>query len=329
MFRKTGAGGSSESNMKSAGAKGASSHAEGDSGGGGATGTASHVEGAATTASGSYSHAEGQLCSAGSTGSHAEGVNSNASGYGSHAEGASTASNNFAHAEGSGTSASQTYAHAEGLNTVASGSASHAEGEACTASGTFSHAEGDVSTASGNISHAEGNTTTASAYSSHSEGMESSAIRWAQHSKGSGKFSAVGDAQLANFVARRSTTDATASILSFDASGTVTASGAATNVLTLAVARAFKFRVEVIARRTDTEGTIAGWTIEGVIARETGGNARIVGANITTKWADTGASTWTVTCTADTTNQCLAITATGEAAKTVRWVAALYTVEVG
>jgi hypothetical protein len=235
----------------------------------------------------------------------------------------------YSHTEGSGNTASGNYAHAEGQSCTASGDCSHAEGNNTVASGFYSHAQGASSTASANYAHAEGNGGTASGNFSHVEGFQGAAPRYAQHAKASGQFAAIGDAQLASFVARRSTTDATASILSFDGSGTVVTSGATTNVLTLAVARALKFRVEVIARRTDVEGTVAGWTIEGVLARETSGNVRIVGSTVTTKWYDSGAANWTVTATADTTNQCLAITATGEAAKTIRWVAALYTVEVG
>lgn len=235
-----------------------------------------------------------------------------------------------AHAEGYQTSAaSGGYSHVEGVASSASGYCSHAEGGGTTAADNYTHAEGEGTSAAVYAGHAEGSNTSTTALYAHAEGRYALASRIAQHSKASGRFAATGDAQLANFVAWRSTTDATASILSFDGSGTVAAVGSSTNVLTLAIKTVYKFRIEVTARRTDTEGTVAGWTIEGVIARETGGNARIVGSNITTKWADTGAATWTVTCTADTTNQCLAITVTGEAAKTIRWVAALYTVEVG
>lgn len=246
----------------------------------------------------------------------------------SHAEGASTATGDWAHSEGLSTSASGNGAHAEGGASTASQSYAHAEGQGCTASAQYSHAEGFSSISSGDGSHAEGNTCTASGLYSHSEGQESTATRYAQHSKASGKIAAVGDAQLANFVARRSTTDATPAVLTFTGAA-LDAAGNDTNVLTVAVAWAYKFRLEVIARRTDVQGTVAGWTIEGVIARETSGNVRIVGSPLTTSWADSGAAAWTVACTADTTNQCLAMTVTGEAAKTIRWVGALYTVEVG
>jgi hypothetical protein len=41
-----------------------------------------------------------------------------------------------------------------------------------------------------------------------------------------------------------------------------------------------------------------------------------------------GASTWTVALAADTTNGCLSITVTGQASKTIRWVARIMSTEV-
>jgi hypothetical protein len=43
---------------------------------------------------------------------------------------------------------------------------------------------------------------------------------------------------------------------------------------------------------------------------------------------DAGAAAWAVAVTADTTLGCLAVTATGEAAKTIRWVCTLHSAEV-
>ena len=44
---------------------------------------------------------------------------------------------------------------------------------------------------------------------------------------------------------------------------------------------------------------------------------------------DAGAATWSVAVTADATNNRLAITVTGEADKTIRWVATVEMAEVG
>jgi hypothetical protein len=45
-------------------------------------------------------------------------------------------------------------------------------------------------------------------------------------------------------------------------------------------------------------------------------------------YADAGAATWNLTATADVTNGALAITATGQAATTIQWVAQIRTTEM-
>jgi hypothetical protein len=92
---------------------------------------------------------------------------------------------------------------------------------------------------------------------------------------------------------------------------------------------AYYFKVSVIAGVTGAGNTKA-WTLEGAIKRGAGvGTAAIVGTVVTTiVAADAGASTWTVTATADTTNGGLKITVTGQAATTIRWVAKAETAEM-
>ena len=87
--------------------------------------------------------------------------------------------------------------------------------------------------------------------------------------------------------------------------------------------------MSVIAGVTGAGNTKA-WTLEGAIKRGAGvGTTAIVGTVTTTiVAADAGASTWTVTATADTTNGGLAITVTGQASTTIRWVAKAETAEM-
>jgi hypothetical protein len=121
-------------------------------------------------------------------------------------------------------------------------------------------------------------------------------------------------------------------MLTFDTVATATLTGAATNVLTIPVSRGHRFRVEAIARRTDVQGDFAAWTITGTIVRSSSGSARFIGTPVTVTEADAGASTWTLAVsinTTDATNNYLALTATGETAKTIRWMATIYTTEVG
>jgi hypothetical protein len=122
----------------------------------------------------------------------------------------------------------------------------------------------------------------------------------------------------------RATTSATATVLTSDSNAAGT-----TNQVILPNNSAYFFRGEVIAGKT-AAGDAKGWTVEGVIKR--GANAAstaLVGTpTVTSLYADAGATTWSITATADTTNGGLAITVTGQAATTIRWVAQIRTTEM-
>jgi len=130
--------------------------------------------------------------------------------------------------------------------------------------------------------------------------------------------------QIAFLVLGRQTTDATATVLCSDSSAAGT-----TNQVILPNNSAYYFKVSVIAGVTGAGNTKA-WKLEGAIKRGAGvGTTAIVGSVVTTiVAADAGASTWTVTATADTTNGGLAITVTGQASTTIRWVAKAETAEM-
>lgn len=130
--------------------------------------------------------------------------------------------------------------------------------------------------------------------------------------------------QTALLVLARQTTDATATVIRSNG-----ATAGTTNQVILPNNSAYYFRGECIAGVTGA-GDTKGWYIEGVIKR--GANAAstaIVGAaTVTSLYADAGATTWAVTATADTTNGGLAITVTGQAATTIRWVCQIRTTEM-
>jgi hypothetical protein len=70
------------------------------------------------------------------------------------------------------------------------------------------------------------------------------------------------------------------------------------------------------------------WEFKGGIRRGTSaGTTTLIGTPSIDLIASDG-SAWTVALTADTTNGGLAVTVTGEAAKTIRWVATVRTTEV-
>ena len=102
----------------------------------------------------------------------------------------------------------------------------------------------------------------------------------------------------------------------------------ATNQLILANNSAAYIFGYVIANVTGA-GNTRSWIIAVTIKR--GANAAsttVVGSSIAPQHADTGASAWDVTVAADTTNGGLAVTVTGQASTTIRWVCRLETVEV-
>jgi hypothetical protein len=133
-----------------------------------------------------------------------------------------------------------------------------------------------------------------------------------------------GASQTATLILGRETTNATATVLASDQNSPST-----TNQLILPNNSAYYFRGEVIAGVTGA-GDTKGWYVEGVIKR--GGSAAstaLVGTpSATSLYADTGAATWSIAVTADTTNGGLAITVTGAAATTIRWVAQIRTTEM-
>jgi hypothetical protein len=134
----------------------------------------------------------------------------------------------------------------------------------------------------------------------------------------------VGASQTALLIIGTQTTTATSTVLTSDS-----AAAGTTNQVSLPNNSAYYFRGECIAGVTGA-GDTKGWYIEGVIKR--GANAAstaIVGtASVTSLYADTGAATWAVTATADTTNGALKITVTGAAATTIRWACQIRTTEM-
>jgi hypothetical protein len=135
---------------------------------------------------------------------------------------------------------------------------------------------------------------------------------------------AVGASQSATLLLGRQTTDATATRLASNNQGVGT-----TNQVILPNNSAYTFQGTCIANVTGG-GTTSGWKFEGVIKR--GANAAsttLVAAVIPTVIAqDVGAAAWVLAITADTTNGGIAVTVTGAAATTIRWVCKIETTEV-
>jgi len=215
---------------------------------------------------------------------------------------------------GSGNTASGVGAVVTGghSNTASATDSSVSGGFSNTASGSYSVVAGGLmNTASGSSSWVTGGT-----YAT-TRGI-SGVGAWS-----AGRFSATGDAQHEEFQLRRATTDATQTEVSTDGSAP-----ASTTRMVLPDNHAYAFHGRLIAR--SSTGDVAVWTIDGAVKR--GANAAataLVGTPTATQtFADAGATGWTITIDADTTNGSLRIRVTGAASTTIHWVADLETVEV-
>ena len=130
--------------------------------------------------------------------------------------------------------------------------------------------------------------------------------------------------QTAVLVLARQTTDATATRL-------LSSSGAAstTNQVILPNNSAYTFQGTCIANVTGGS-TTSGWEFQGVIKRGANAASTALVAAVTpiVIAQDVAAATWVLAITADTTNGGIAVTVTGAAATTIRWVSKIETTEV-
>jgi len=245
-----------------------------------------------------------------------------------------TASSNYSFVGGGQNNTAQTTPHA----TVCGGSGNTASGQlGFIGSGASNAASGSTATVCG------GNTNTASATGSTVCGGRQNTANGDHSFVGGGRrgttrsiagyqvfpacdvpiADALGISQSALLLLGRQTTDATATVLTSNTSAATT-----TNQVILPNNSAYFFKGSVIATVTGG-GDTAAWEFKGAIKRgATAGSTAIVGTVVKDVIAyNTGASTWNVTFTADTTNGGLKIEVTGAAA-TIRWVAKVETTEV-
>jgi hypothetical protein len=133
-----------------------------------------------------------------------------------------------------------------------------------------------------------------------------------------------GASQSALLILGKQTTDATATVLVSD-----TGAASTTNQIILPNNSAYYFKGSVIANVTGAANG-ASWSFEGAIMR--GANAAstvLIGTPAINRVAATaGATAWVIALTADTTNGGLAVTVTGAASTTIRWVCKAETTEV-
>ena len=139
----------------------------------------------------------------------------------------------------------------------------------------------------------------------------------------SGTFSTPGDAQRERFIMRRSTSDATSTVLT-----TNNGAPSTNNIPILPANSTYGFTGSIVARNGNTDQ--ARWTIDGLISRGAlASSVALVGtANKTKSQASAGASAWDVAISADTTNGAIQVAVTGAASTNIKWVLDLQTNEV-
>lgn len=138
------------------------------------------------------------------------------------------------------------------------------------------------------------------------------------------QFAAAGDAQMAQFVLRGTTTDAATGVRLTEDGG----AASAFTIMNLADTSAIAFRGTLVASSAGTSAK--SWVIEGLIRRGVGvaTTALPTAATVTSVFGDAGLATAAVAVSADTTNGGINITVNGVAATTIRWVCRLDAVEV-
>lgn len=133
--------------------------------------------------------------------------------------------------------------------------------------------------------------------------------------RSSGRFAATGDAQSQWFQGRVQTTNATQTVLTFDA-----AAAGANNQVILPNNSCYMVKGTVIARENAT-GDSSAWEFTAFIKRgaNAAATAMVAAATIGTPIQDVGAAAWVLTIDADTTQGGLRVRVTGEASHTIRW----------
>ena len=218
-------------------------------------------------------------------------------------------------ARGAGSVALMNTASATAPNSVAIGSSSSS-----TSTSSISIGTGSSATNLGSVAIGVG--TSSGSFYGVSLGYYSSANSDGKFARASGRFALNGDAQNGNFVLRRLSTDTTPVVLTTNGSAV-----SVNNHVLVLPNSAFAFGGTVVARQQASAGTqSAAWKIEGLIRKEgTNASVTLVTSTVT---AISNVPGWTLALSADTTNGCLTITATGAAATNIRWVATVQTSEV-
>ena len=201
-------------------------------------------------------------------------------------------------------------------------------GQSNTATATYAVViGGDTNTASGSYALAHGTNSTANAVQSMAVGAWASSrgvVGYRAFAPNSPIAAALGNTQMGFVTVGVETTDATPTILRSN-----TSAAASTNQYYVPSQGITTFTIMVVCGITGASNAKA-WEFKGAAKKgATEGSNILVGAltkNVLA--ADAGASAWDVAVTANTTTGAITITATGQAATTIRWSATIIATEV-
>ncbi len=204
-----------------------------------------------------------------------------------------------------------------GTNGASTGLKSFSMGQFATASGNYSFAFGAVVTASGFGAFAFGGDSVSSGTGSIAFGSSAGATKVGMFAHAAGRFSSTGDSQYVRFVARKKTTDATATTLMLDGSATR---------LTLTSGKILF--ADILISGIKSDGSAASCYKRKVAIKNVGGTTSLVGTVETIGIDIEDNASTDVAITADNTNDALQIDVTGIAAETWRWVAVVEGLEI-
>jgi len=218
-----------------------------------------------------------------------------------------------------------------GSNSASGSSSGVFGGSNNTVSGTFAAIVGGASATASNSNAVVlgGSSNTANAIGSVAIGGEAGNTRSIQGNLvASASISPVnsfpGVQQTGLLILGTQTTDATTTTIRSNTSAAST-----TNQVILPNNSAYTFQGTCIAAKT-AAGDTSSWKFEGAIKRgaNAASTALVAAVTPTVIAQNAGASTWVLAITADTTNGGIAVTVTGQAATTIRWVVKIETTEV-
>jgi len=178
-----------------------------------------------------------------------------------------------------------------------------------------------VAAATDSIALGSGAETVTGATNSLAIGMQSLARIRGAVVQASGRFSNNGDAQAGRYLLRTGTVNSVPTELFING----TAGGTR---LVIPDDSTWTFRITITGHRTDTGNGHAGYTAAGVIYRNSGVATTALQGSVQKSVLAESNAAWDINITADTTNGSLKVMATGEAGKTIRWVALVETVEI-